>query len=360
MKATSSIHSLFAAGVASALATHALGGTMVDKKMMVEPERPINGALTLGYAGSEHLNTGTIDLLQPIHTKGREAAFFYNGRFEFDDNDQEVQSHGLVFRYRLADELIVGVNVYYDGLDSAYGHHFDQLGLGAEILTKWVDARVNYYLPDQKREVFHRSTRREVIRDIETGFVNDEIRDTFLRRDFVQQEAPLEGVNTEIGFLVPGLENVAEVRLFGGYYHYLNPFGSDYKGFKGRLEARIRKGLIVDVEYWDDKVLTGGHWTGGVRLSLPFNLGNIFAGRNPFEGASEAFGPPGADFGDRMSDMVIRSHRVKSASSGPMSSGSGSATSVKRIPKNLPPAGGGGGGDESPESPDINPEAPPK
>jgi hypothetical protein len=70
------------------------------------------------------------------------------------------------------------------------------------------------------------------------------------------------------------------------------------------------------VEYWDDKALTGGHWTGEIRVSLPFNLGNIFAGRNLFEGASEAFGPPSGDFGDRMSDLVIRSHRVKTTTSG--------------------------------------------
>jgi hypothetical protein len=63
-------------------------------------------------------------------------------------------------------------------------------------------------------------------------------------------------------------------------------------------------------------------------VSVPFNLGNLFAGKNPFEGASEAFGPPSQDFGDRMSDMVIRSHRVKTTTSGFQQTGILPATGI--------------------------------
>jgi hypothetical protein len=350
--------------VSGSLLGTALAGTLIQDnskgKAQIEPEKPVNGALTFGYQGSEHLNTGYIDLLQPLFSPSSNVALFYDGRFSFDDSDQTFQSHGLVFRYRIPDrDVIIGANVYYDSLDSAYDHHFDQAGVGLEVLTKWVDARANYYLPDQKREQIARTTRRETIRDIERGFAEDVIRDTDLRRDFARFESPLEGFNTELGFLIPGLDRYAEVRLFGGYYHYLNPFGSDYDGFKARLEARIRRGLTAEVEYWDDKILTGGHWTGGVRVSLPFNFGNIFAGRNPFEGASEAFGPPSGDFGDRMTDFVVRSHRVKTTTSGFEPIGTHIETREKRIPKNLPPpsTGGGGGGETPPEGSQEQPQS---
>lgn len=286
-----------------------------DKKVIEPLEKPINGSITFGYEGSEHLNTGFVDSLTPLWTPGS-SALFYNSRYTLDDSSQNISSLGLVYRARVADEVIVGANIYYDSLDSAYDHHFDQLGLGVEVLTKWVDFRANYYLPDQKRERISHSTRRETIRDVETGPVSSSTTDTDLTRSFDRFEAPLEGLNTELGFLVPGLEKVADVRIYGGYYHYLNPLGSDYDGFKARLEARVRQGIIIGGEYWQDAALMGGHWTGSVKVSLPCNVFNIFAGKNPFEGASEAFAAPSGDFGDRMSEMVIRSHRVMTSAQG--------------------------------------------
>jgi|GEM_PF-1292859 len=314
-------------GLVTTFTTLFAGTPIASDKKVIEPlEKPITGSLTFGYQGSEHLNTGFVDSLTPLWTPGN-SVLFYNSRFSLDDNSQNVTSYGLVYRARVADELIVGANIYYDSLDSAYDHHFDQLGLGVEVLSKWVDFRANYYLPDQKKERISHTVRRENIRDTETSFGGTSVTDTDSRRNFDRFEGSLEGFNTELGFLVPGLDKVAEVRVLGGYYHYLNPFGRDYDGFKGRLEARIRQGLIADVEYWQDQQLTGGHWTGSLRVSLPCNVFNIFAGKNPFEGAEEAFGPPSGDFGDRMSEMVIRSHRVKTSSSGSPEENGGSSSS---------------------------------
>jgi hypothetical protein len=140
--------------------------------------------------------------------------------------------------------------------------------------------------------------------------------ETSRRQEFFRFESPLEGLDTELGFLVPGLNRYAEIRVLGGYHHYLNPYGRDFDGFNARLEARVRRGITAKVAYSDDKVLNGGRWSAGVRVSLPFNLGTLFAGRNPFEGASETFGPPSGDFADRMSELVIRSHCIKTTTSG--------------------------------------------
>jgi Inverse autotransporter, beta-domain len=333
--------------IAGSLIGTSFAGAPIEKQ--TKEIDAIDGALTLGYQGSKDLHTGYADLLQPLFSSGGNAALFYDGRFSFDDSDQEVQSHGLVFRYRVPDrDIIFGANVYYDSFDSARDHNFDQLGLGVEVLTKWVDFRANYYLPDQKRERI--DTRAVVVGNVDRGVrllgftapsigpegtfvsprpvVQDFVSGRFQRHEFTRFESPLEGLDTELGFLIPGLDRYAEVRIFGGYYHYLNPFGADFDGFKARLEARVRKGIIAEVEYWDDTELSGGHWTGGIRVSLPFNLGNIIAGRNPFEGAGESFGPPSGDFGDRMTDLVVRSHRVKTTTSGYVQTRIQNATSV--------------------------------
>jgi hypothetical protein len=257
-------------------------------------------------------------------------------------------------------KIIIGANVYYDALDSSNHRHYDQAGLGFEILTEWVDFRFNYYLPDQKRErISHRSVEHSKtvtsseFRD-ERGFIDEISRDTSRRLEFASFEAPLEGWNSELGFLVPGLDQYLEMRVFGGYYHYLNPFGSDFEGFKARLEARMLPGVIADVEWWDDASLTGGHWTGGARVSVPFTLGNLFTGKNPFEGASEMFRPRKREFRERMSEMVIRSHRVMTTGSGEVPIGGSSESSQKVVQLReerhdaivavAPPTDGGGDG----------------
>ena len=293
-------------------------GTMISpgKEVKVEQpaEKPVNGNFTLGYQGADHLQSGYLDGLTPLWTPGT-AALFYNGRTSIYDNDQTFSSYGGVFRYRVpGQDVIVGVNAYYDSINSQNGRQYDEFGFGTEVLTHWVDARFNYYLPDTKRErVSDRSNNRESthVEDVPGGFVTTE---TLVKQRLQRFEEPLEGLNAEVGVLIPGLENY-EVRAFAGYYHYQNPFGDDYDGFKARMEAHITHGIIAGVEYWDDAKLMGGHWTGEVSATLPFSIGNLFQGKNPFEGAEDAFKTGPRDFSERMSDMVVRSHRIKTTTS---------------------------------------------
>jgi hypothetical protein len=210
-----------------------------------------------------------------------------------------------------------------------------------EVLTKWVDFRFNYYLPENDRYVVGRSSHRESDRSFGPGG----FRETTETSHFRRYETGLEGLNTEIGFLVPGLDRYADVRLYAGYFHYNNPFGSDFEGFKARLEARVLQGVTFDLEYWDDEELNGGHWTGGVRVSVPFTFANLFRGRNPFEGAGETFKPYHRDLKDRMGEKVIRSHRIQTVASGPILSDV--TNSTRAFPLIQSGGGGGGGGGTS-------------
>ncbi len=289
---------------------------------LVESAEPLAaGTLTLGGKFSEDLSTGYVDALVPFAEAGP-VTFFLSGRALTDNRDQEIYSIGGGVRFLVPDaNVILGGNIFYDSIESRFGNHYDQLGLGVEILTRWVDARFNYYLPDDQRDVIGRRSTRDVTTETGSefesgGFINRNIVETETRRDFARYEAALEGWNAEVGFLIPGLDRYAEVRIFGGYYRYENPFGDDLKGFRGRLEARLLPGLIADVEYWDDEVLNGGHWMAGARVSVPFDFGNLVHGRNPFEGAGEMFRPRSRDFRERLGEMVIRSHRIQTVASG--------------------------------------------
>ncbi len=300
------------------------GPTGKEAKTHIEPpvELPL-GSVTLGGQFSESLNTVYLDSLTALWTPGN-AVLFYNGRNSYNDDSQYVYTPGLAFRYLVPDrDVIIGVNGYYDTIDSQYENQFGNFGFGAEILTKWVDARFNYYLPTAD-DVFLGSDRRiststSTSSPVTNGNLIQTTTTTRTRTErFRTHEAVLEGWNAEIGFLIPGLDRYMETRVFGGYYHYDNPFGSDYEGFKARLEAHLLPGVIGDVAWWNDAYLNGGHWTAGVRVQVPFDFFNLFKGRNPFEGAGESFRPRQREFKERMSDMVMRSHRVKTVKSEPI------------------------------------------
>lgn len=276
------------------------------------PDDPA-GLITLGTQFSEHLSGAFLDAMTGLWApRSRDAFLFLNSRYHLEDDGQFIQSTGAGFRKLLTGPgIIIGGNAYWDSIHSERQNDFEQLGLGFEVLSRWVDARFNYYLPDDERFEIERSSERDSSRAI----VGGNLVQTNRKRSFKRFEAALEGFNTEVGFLIPGLDKYAEVRVFGGYYHYDNPFGHDFDGFKARLEARLLPGVIADVEYWDDARLMGGHWTAGARVSVPFSIYNLVTGRNPFEGIGEAFTPRRREMQERLGEMVIRSHRIQTVSS---------------------------------------------
>lgn len=281
----------------TALATlSAFAGHKIAEKTVAPAEDSLAaGTITAGGKFSEHLESAWLNALIPFAKVGN-VTLFGDLRATWDDNSQLLFSTGLGARYLVPGrDIIIGGNVYYDYLDSAYHNHFDQLGLGAEVLTKWFDARFNYYLPDNG------------VHSVPTG------------PGFLRFESGLEGWNTEGGFLVPGLDKYVEARLFAGYYQYHSRVGVGYEGWKARAEIRWTPAIITDLEWWEDKALNGGNWVAGVRVSLPFEIGNLVQGRNPFVGAGDAlrFGKK-REFKERLGETVWRSHRVQNAVTNPI------------------------------------------
>jgi len=177
-------------------------------------------------------------------------------------------------------------------------------------------------------------TQRDVFRDTTTS----------ITRLF---EQAVQGWNAEIGFLVPGVEQYFDLRLFGGAYGYDNPGGGRFDGFKGRAEARLTRHVTLEIEYWDDSKLVGGHWVAGVAFHAPFDFGKLLQGRNPFQ---EEHPAPMRSLSSRMDEMLIRSHRVMTDPSSPQPGDTTTTTTTQKIgvtdvtpitPPSPPPQGGG-------------------
>ncbi|MGB8169017.1 MAG: inverse autotransporter beta domain-containing protein [Chthoniobacteraceae bacterium] len=321
-----------------ALSSSVNAGTEIEskenQKLVVPPEKEMpRGMVTLGVKASSDLTSGFLDSILPVWNPG-DLFLFLDTRTTFDSDDQLLGSYGLGTRYLVPDhDVIIGFNAFYDSIHSRAGNDFDELGLGAEILTKWVDARFNYYLPETKRYEISRHSDHEFGSQVGPVFRNriapriialQQEKSTRDRRSTARRyEYAVEGWNAEVGLLIPGLDRYMEVRLFAGAYGY-----GDAVGFKGRVEARPLPGVIANIEYWEDSKLTGGHWTGELAVSVPFSLFNLASGRNPFEGFSDSFRPRQREFRERLSDMIIRSHRVMTDESSTTTSTTQSNTST--------------------------------
>jgi hypothetical protein len=275
------------------------------------------GRITLGGKFSEDLQSGYLDVVQGLHVEDNQALFL-NLRGTLDDSDQQFFSSGLGFRALLEDPgVIIGANVFYDHINSAADNNFNQLGLGVEALSKWVDVRFNYYLPKDGRKstgtTTTSSSRTVKGPRYRKGNVSqrDLIRETttFTTENF---EQAVEGWNAEIGFLVPGVEKYFDLRLFAGAYGYDAGISGDLTGFKARAEARLTQNVTLDLEYWADEELVGGNVVAGIRFSSPFDLGKLVQGRNPFKADNPA---PARSLRSRMDEMIWRSHRQFSNSS---------------------------------------------
>lgn len=323
MKTLPCIASLIASLALSAQAGTGAAGKLATPMAEMDPF----GQITVGGKFAEDLNSGYADIITGLF-RTQDTALFLNLRGTFADNDQDLFSVGLGIRHLLEQQgVVIGANVFYDRIDSASGNTFDQLGLGVEVLSKWVDARINYYIPeggDKKTGSFSRSgTNRKISQQFTNGnLFQRTVTDRTVTNRFNTMEQALEGWNAEVGVLVPWVEEYFELRIFAGGYSYDNPLGGETAGFKARAEARVTEGITLDVEYWEDEQLVGGNWVGGVRVSVPFDFSDLCRGRNPFAGAGNILAAKkAAPLRNRMDEMVIRSHRIMTGNSSPQPAG---------------------------------------
>lgn len=72
---------------------------------------------------------------------------FIDARGYYFQNDRWAANAGAGFRYRIENDYIIGVNGYYDYLESQHHSAFHRAGLGFELLTSCFDIRANGYFP---------------------------------------------------------------------------------------------------------------------------------------------------------------------------------------------------------------------
>ena len=225
--------------------------------------------------GTEDRVISYYDLLVPLYFTDKSVLFF-NPRYSFDDRDGYEWNFGLGYRHLLFDDkVILGGNVFYDMRRSYTGKKYDQIGVGAEVLTEWVNGRVNGYIS--------LSDPNTIASWKDWYFTNTGLA-------FSQgKEVPMSGVDYELGAKIPYISDYVETWVYAGGYNFSGSHSKNMNGFMARLEVIPTDFLKLNYEMRHDNVRDTEHY-GEVSVEIPFSIDNLVSGKNPFEGIGSRFG----------------------------------------------------------------------
>lgn len=204
----------------------------------------------------------------------------------------------------------IGASLFVDMLDTQNDNRFWQLGFGAEIGTRYLELRGNYYLPLTDRELVERqvstqtfatqssSTRyytegtgggsggvpfaagNQILQDYGSlttyATTTTRTQTTTVRTVTELYEEGMEGWDAEAAVLVPGIDRYMDVRLLAGYFSFDNqPFGpqslgtGNVRGWKAGIEVRPVPAVLLTAMWYEDERFTGSDWTLGVQFQIP-------------------------------------------------------------------------------------------
>lgn len=260
---------------------------------------PWQGRIRPGFMAGNNSNDTDyfLDVLLPAYGTEK-GLLFVNPHLRLDDNDGDEENIGIGYRQLLMnDSLILGVNAYYDTMNSQYDERYKQWGVGLEAMSTWVDFRSNYYHPfdDRKKQIPELD---------KYSFGSNAL---LVNRGY---EEALRGFDAEVGVLVPFVSDYVETRVYGGGYWYNSDLSADIDGWKVRVEARPMQLVNLSLEFKDDDVKSAT-FIGGY-FDIPFSIGELVSGNNPFKGISDVmgFGTGTRSLSERMVEKVVRDRHI--------------------------------------------------
>lgn len=311
------------------------GKTVKQPVIAPEDSFTLPGTFNAGFKTSDVYSEGHISVVVPLwSTLGTDSTLGGNYLFlepytSLGEEGELANSVGLGWRYFfnnqpidavdskpaspvgfLTEGFYVGASLFVDNLRTQFDNDFWQFGFGAEVGTRYLTLRGNYYLPfDGSQKLAERNVDIQKFtttsQSRSTRMVNDNSAGIpFATGNSLQQdltfgtsaltttrttrtnttvttitslfEEGMEGWDAEIQYMIPGLDEHLEVSLIGGYYSFDNqPFGPQRggsgttEGWKAGLEIRPVPAVILTGMWYEDEGLTGSDWVAGVRLQIP-------------------------------------------------------------------------------------------
>ena len=246
------------------------------------------GTANFDFKFSNKILYTNADFMLPLYESPQSSAFFVNPRAGFDwqvkgkNRNNERFSIGLGNRLFLPGDqfgaglfekgIIFGFNGHLDWQYSPYDNFLTKGGLGLEVMSDWVDARVNGYLGfTGEKDLGKRVSR--------TYFYGTKI---YRGGNGKDHETLLSGFDGEVGLRLPVIDNIGEMRIYGGAYYLDAGHVSRVSGLTARYEWKPIPFISLGVGWTDNRRLHGEHWQAGIGFHLPFSFNALSSGQSPF------------------------------------------------------------------------------
>lgn len=250
------------------------------------------------------------NFMLPLFESPQTAAFFINPSAGFDvrlkgsHRTAQRLSIGLGQRFYLPGGqfgtsllqkgIIAGWNAYVDGQYSMHSNFMGKGGLGIELMSDWVDMRVNGYLRFSEDKDLDKKVRRDNYYG--TAYYRDSGGD--------DHEILRSGVDAEVGVRMPVPDYVGEMRVYGGAYYFDARHTDSIDGVVGRVEWNPIPFITLGAGLTDSKKLHGKSWNAHLGFRIPFSLNAASRGQSPL---NPDFTPKtGNLWKDRYTSPVVR------------------------------------------------------
>ncbi|MDR2050365.1 MAG: inverse autotransporter beta domain-containing protein [Deltaproteobacteria bacterium] len=246
------------------------------------------GAASFGAHFSDKALYSYADFFLPLYEVPENAAFFINPNLGFDlrlkngGRNAERGSIGLGHRLYLPGGqfgslggglldkgLILGFNWNLDGQYSPYDNFLFKTGGGVELLSDWVDMRLNGYFKLTGEKLVSRN--RGSLYGTAVYASGNKLYETLL-----------SGVDGEIGLRAPIWEQLGELRFFAGAFYHDAGHVDRVDGFKARVEWNPIPSVVIGASCYSNRDLNGEKWQLHLGFRLPFSMNELLAGGNPF------------------------------------------------------------------------------
>lgn len=110
---------------------------------------------------SKGRNLAELNYMQPFFAKENHLPIF-DLKLKLDNKRSKEVNLGLVYRYNYDDKAIFGTYAYFDHRYTGSNFSVSGLTAGVEGLSKYIDARANIYIPQNKRKKTNHNNKKTV------------------------------------------------------------------------------------------------------------------------------------------------------------------------------------------------------
>jgi len=299
---------------------------------------PSQGTLSTSIQNAGDYTDGNLSLMLPLHSSlGADGTYggtllFASPYGQWFDNHSQAYGLSLGFRHLFSDQALntpvpgrvglldegiyLGADVSLDYAEMAWDAQFAQLGMGAEIGTRYLSLRGRYHLPlDNGVETHTRSTQTYNVSNTQrlSGgarlVTNGTVR---VQSTLTMLTESMSGWEVAADFLVPGLDQWMDVNLTAGYARYHSDTHHDFvmDSWRFGVEARPVPAVVLAASYFENERLYGENWLFSIGFELPFETADIGDGKGGFWGhIKDAFKPRRRHLSERLIEP-IRKHSL--------------------------------------------------